>query len=498
MAEAEIPESYHIELTDLPPDSLMRVLDRHLSYYSVPESIKQALAAKRPQIVHSLNNAYNIDRFAHKLSKTQGVDDKTLADLIEVTTNVLVETRRWFSTLSLNQRFYAMLVGLCPDLDKDKLWLVYERMVAALQTKKVELSSPLNFSEEDLLSATGTQTTEIGSLVFENPMHRDFVLAQAKQSYLQQFRFLLPTFAEVVVQHSDKRLPENIDVRVALAAAVGEIGKTGWEHLLPILSGWASHDGATVRTSVAHALRQTAGEHSRKDDILALLRRWQSSGNPRLRWTVAATLERLYPYIPNEAFRILNTLAADTNSHVRSAVAHALSAIARRDLENVLSLIDEWIIDQDSNRRRTAASTFLRLTGEGKRGQLLIRRSEEKARALPILAEICKEGGTQLGKVMNILRQWVMSGDKELQQAIEDTLLDVCEKEMPNIREALVAELTNNWAEGENEEVYKFSVVLIDRIRRLPSPLEFEPDQGGTDEPPDFEIHGIVDDWTIA
>jgi hypothetical protein len=83
-------------------------------------------------------------------------------------------------------------------------------------------------------------------------------------------------------------------------------------------------------------------------------------------------------------------------------------------------------------------------------------------------------------------------------QSIEDSILGTCTNVSSEIRDSIISEIKNEWVQSEDETLYRFSVVLIDLIQKLPEseepqiPTQYfvfdDNDEIDDDEDNDFEF----------
>lgn len=501
LVESEIPEQFKIELSSLSTSDLQKVLKKHLMHYDLSDASKSILEEKKQQIVSALRTPHAIDRLFQIISRRPVITAPEVDDILSKISNTVLDAKLWFQSLGANQRYYAMLAALCRELDRNQLWVVYEKIVLALRSKKVNIDTPLNFSEEELRSSTYTVLTEVGSLEFQDTVYRDQVFLQIKEAYLQQFKYLLPVFSEIVLNNSSNQNSQNRDMRISLAIAVGEIAKTSWvESFTGILDVWANHPEITVKSAVAHAIRQTATEKSRQKDISSILSRWKSSPNSNLRWVSAAICERLYPIMPQESLVALNELSNDKVNFVRKAVAHAVSAIARRDLEESIRIILSWVNTERKRTKRTAGDIFVKLLENSRRLVLALEDDTYRTRLMPLVAELIVQGDEHLKTGLSLLREWIIDSheNQEFLNSIESSLLGICANISVDTRQEVVSEIRNEWIQSEEEFLYRFSVVLIDLIQKLPQSeypqiptqyFTFDDDDDDDDDDDEFEFH---------
>ncbi|KXK13205.1 MAG: hypothetical protein UZ14_CFX002001771 [Chloroflexi bacterium OLB14] len=502
LVDNEIPEQYKIELSPFSTPDLQKILKKHLSYYELSDTSKSIVEEKKQQIISALRTAHAVDRLFQIISRRPIITAQEIDDILSKISNTVLDAKVWFQSLGVNQRYYAMLVALCRELDRNQLWLVYEKIVAALRSKKVNIDAPLNFSEEELRSSTYTVLTEIESLEFQDIVYRDQVFLQIREAYLQQFKSILHVFSDLVLSNSSNQNNRSRDMRIAVAVAVGEIAKASWsEAFTDAFNIWANHPETTIKSAVAHAIRQTATAKIRQKDIAYILSRWKISSNINLRWTSAAVCERLYPIMPYEALNILNELSNDKSNFVRRAVAHAVVAIARRDLEESIQIILAWVNTERKRTKRTAGDVFVKLLENSKRLSLALENDSYRTRLMPLVTELIVQGDEHLTTGLSLLQEWIISSNEnqELLSSIENSLLNICMDVPVDIRESVIDEIQEKWVQSEDESLYRFSVVLVDLIQKLPQsetpqiPTQYfifdDDDNEDIEEDEDFEFH---------
>lgn len=461
LKKSEISDEQHIELEAFDDLALSDVLNNHLTYHSIDIDSKELTKPLREKIVSTLSNAYSIDRFVRNLSRENILSKDILESVLTKTTNVGLDAKNWFNELDPNERYYALLIGLCPELEKEKLWDLYEKVIIALQAKKVKLAHALNYPEGDLMYKSHSRLSDVNSLEFDNLVYREFVLEQVKIVYAPQFKYLSSVFADLVIANKDER-----DVRIALAAALGEIGKASWKNYENIIQKWAQNPDVAIRSAVAHSLRQLASSTERRKEISSLLKKWSNSGNYRVRWTVAAICERLYAFTSEQILPLLQKLAGDDSNDVKNAVAHALVSIAKQDLDLILELVLQWATGENQNQKRTAVKTFWRLINESRRISLALGNDQLKAKLLPLIEESCIAGNMQLYNSLSLVKGWVLSENIELQRELETSLLSAYERATEDVKSGMYGFIKKEWHTSDEDELYRFAVVLLDRMQK--------------------------------
>lgn len=474
LKKSEISDEQHIELEVFDDLALSDVLNNHLTYHLIDIDSKELTKPLREKIVSTLSNAYSIDRFVRNLSRENILSKDTLESVLTKTTNVGLDAKNWFNELDPNERYYALLIGLCPELEKEKLWDLYEKVIIALQAKKVKLAHALNYPEGDLMYKSHSRLSDINSLEFDNLVYREFVLEQVKIVYAPQFKYLSSVFADLVIANKDER-----DVRIALASALGEIGKASWKNYENIIQKWAQNPDVAIRSAVAHSLRQLASSNVHRKETFSLLKRWSNSSSYRVRWTVAASCERLFTLTSEEVLPLLQKLSCDDSNDVKSAVAHALVSIAKQDLNLILDLIVSWVTSKNQNQRHTSIKTFWRLINQSKRLSLALRDDLLKTKLLPLIEESCVAGNVQLYNTLGLIKSWILSENIELQRDLELSLLAAYERANDAARSGMYNYINNEWRIPEEDELYRFSVVLLDRMEE---PLIDEDEEDGEDD----------------
>lgn len=474
---AELSEQYRIGISGLDQTGLADVLTTHLEYYSVTIDPKDIPKPFKEKIASILGSAYSIDRFAANLAREKNLDRLQIENVLTKTANVGLDAKLWFNDLDPNEQYYAMFIGLCPELEKDKLWELYDRLVSALRAKKVSLKDAFNYPEGRLMERTNSHLTDVNSLEFHSPVYRDYVLEQIRSSYSQQFKYLSTLIADLTIANEDVK-----DTRIALASALGEIGKSSWKNYVTIITKWSSSPSKGIRSAVAHSLRQAATGIPQRKEITALLRKWSASPYPSIRWTVAASCERLYPFLPEFSLKVLEDLASDGDKTVRSAVAHAITTISKRDLEFVLDLILDWVVGESVSKRSTATNTFWRLMATSNRLNMLLKDDTTKLKVLPILADSCVAGGLFLQESLNCLKTWIPFLDAMKLPNVEKSLLGAYQAATISNRETILAQLKNTWLTSDDEAIQKFAIVMV-YLMEQQDHVETAPDLGSESAP---------------
>jgi 3-methyladenine DNA glycosylase AlkC len=452
--------------TDIDITLLQNALEKHITYYQIIPEVQKLIKKLSKESIKSLSSFPNIDRFAYKVSLLNNVQDiHTLDLLIKDTTNVNEETKKWFDSLDPNQIYFAMLISLCPDLEKDKLWDLYTRIIKTLHKEGVKLASPLNYSQENLQTATKTFETEIGSLNFANPYDAIYTQKQVAHSYRQQFLYILPIFSSFVLTHKGKS-QESRDARISIATAIGEFGKSSYKQVFRVLTQWAEHEDSTIRSSAAHSLRATAQSDRIHYYIKVLISEWINSPNQRLRWTAAATLERLYYYPKLEEYVIqeLKKLAADSSEFVRRAVRHALNNFSKSDFEEVFSILNDWVDSDNANRKRTAALAFVEIVNQGRRGRgrEYISDPEKLLTSMNIFGELILDRNS-LDYVFQALQPWIELSEPSISANFKVLLLEKYSVASNELKE-LIIERLNYWRKLDKDNLHYYAVILLDDI----------------------------------
>ncbi|MDH7487548.1 MAG: HEAT repeat domain-containing protein [Anaerolineae bacterium] len=191
-------------------------------------------------------------------------------------------------------------------------------------------------------------------------------------------------------------------VREAAHSTMGSLLSAHFDAFYPILRSWARHPSANVRRGVAIAAREAANERKEEwaepllhlvellladreeyvrknlgsyaigDGLLRCypeltlrhLEKWAESDDEQVRWNVAMSFAS---YGGNKqwqkALEILTRLATDERRYVWRAVASALRYIGRRRPEQVRPTLEEWLQDEEHEKRRRPAAVALKYMG---------------------------------------------------------------------------------------------------------------------------------------
>ena len=485
---ANVPDNFVFSIEKLRDENLVKILDKHLIFYGVSEERRDLIIKSGIQIVRELQNATNVDRFVQRIISIDDFNEKTIDQVLDGIANVRKEFTKWFNLLDLNERYYIMLAKLCQGLEKDYLWDLYEKIIKMLQVHKVELKSPLNYTEDGMWRKLGIRETEIGSLGFENQIYSDLLLEQIHNVYRHQFIVLLPVFNKWIVEHKNQYSTNDRFARITIAGAVGEISKHEWRQIIPILDEWATSNSSIVRASVAHVLRRKSGDINQRDDVLFLLDKWKEGTDLKIKWTVAACCERLFPYMPEQMLSVLLNLSKEKSKFVRKAIIHALDSIARSDIDAVFDWIYKGLVNPDILIQSTSAEVFSVLSIENKYFSQQVQDITKFSELQPILRELSSHPWDELLSVMNIFKKWISEDSSDINKLIENIILTNYQKGSLDLKKAILTYI-QNWMDPENIILFKFSSNLHEVIQQIPMPAPNDGEENTDfDDQPNNEI----------
>ncbi len=451
---------------------ILESIQNHLVYYKIAPKVK-GLITKTPEIQENLKNYFDVNRFVQKLKETQPDSKAELLEILVLVKDSIAESKNWFDKLKINYKYFAMFVGLFQDLPVERLWDIYCNAITLLQKNQVEILAPLNYSLQEYQEGTNTYITEVGSLVFENQIFLDYVIEQIKSSYIFSFEKFLRTFSDLLISNYESKPSSNIDLRISIASGIGEIGKVQWiwRNVESILSGWATDRKATIRASVAYALRTIGSDQDQDQDqkVQNLLEEWSKSPNSRKRWTVAAVVERLYfiQSFKDFSIELLYFLAKDSKPFVRSAVAHALAAISKRDFIDIMAmLIDDWLLGESLNRKKTSVDAYFRIIEGSKNGKVFVSNYENIISSFIIFEESIRLGNQFARKALNKIKEWVIQGNHEIIEISKRAISFAFREGDETVKDLIKATVENDWRISENRNLYELAVLLQDDFKR--------------------------------
>ena len=219
----------------------------------------------------------------------------------------------------------------------------------------------------------GFQTSEFGKspvelIEFDNISHQPAVLHHVWIEYDPLRKILVNWLREIVFS--------NYDVRMRVAAAVGELLKYDFNYLKSeILLQWANHEDIRPRVAAAFALGIPVWEGEFAPQVLGLLHHWSNiRNNWKLQWTAAAAFGGLVGLrFPDLALRDIYNISLSEDIRLFSVMNNSIFNIfSAGELSNdyymkVLSTLHNWINSSSNiNSRLIGLLIFLNLLSTSK------------------------------------------------------------------------------------------------------------------------------------
>jgi hypothetical protein len=281
------------------------------------------------------------------------------ADVIRAlkeTVSLEAELRDWFFGLERSEQSFAMMLGIFNGFERSHFWQLYMEAIHTLRSLDPNLTAePLTI----LVERTQPYVSANGTVQFSHPSYQQAILTIIAQSYREYFLELLPVFKRNTIPTEDTlhSLKESYDLRVAVAVALGEVGKERLDDIIPLLEEWAAHPDARVRGAVGIALSQVVQNATRVRPTLRLLHDWARDFSVGYfkRWTAAAALWRIGQIDLDLALPEMRRLTDDSHERVRAAVAYGAIRLGRKNAEEMAPIVQSLGGDEDQYVRLQAA-----------------------------------------------------------------------------------------------------------------------------------------------
>ena len=433
-----------VDVLPLPEGDLSTLLEKHFIYYSIPDEWWPTaidVASK------SLEHPYQYDLFAMRLQRLEARPRKPQLEVIvrDIKDSAL-NVRVWFNGLNPNQRYFAMLVCLLPGLSLDDLWQLYEKLFVFLKGQGIRLDPPLNYGREDLLESIQARRSEFGTVEFNSPIFAQGALTQAQYNYREQFRLLLPKFAEALESSVlDKRRGAR-DRQLALTTAISLLGQADLGWVRPILFKLAQHAEHNVRVAAAAVLRRICDVETQQPLVANLLAGWASDKDrARVRWTAAAAYSKLPRTMVTGSLKTLGKLAAD-NDFVRNEAAYALEHLFPRAPDDVIAALNDWLVDGDLTVASTVRKAVRGISNDSRIQASHFREAARQDAFWPLLDNIIRLGSTEQAKAgLSLLRSWLdREGNNDQNEALEEKMLATA-RMLGEKRHALFKNTLSEW-----------------------------------------------------
>ncbi|MEN1680454.1 MAG: hypothetical protein AAGJ46_12750 [Planctomycetota bacterium] len=352
--------------SELPPaevrTALATTLQSHLDYFhrnpsagfTISNRMRSSVEQADEFILGRLSSCVQVNELLSRVSQvdldtttgTSGAEPDAesaevppwLADTVErIASPIEHQDRAWFSSLSANERLYALLVSLFGELPLESIHELYSAVTSALKKEGLTVVDYRESGLHDLLrSIHVVEEDGRGTLRFETLWHEQEVERQ-----VANYRDLLWTAMSSVhdwivgVPHRDTET-----LLSSLGKAIGRLGAHHWSHLEGLLSHLSDHDLLSVALIPSWAVEVSIGR-SQRPKALKLLRQWADAPSPRQRRSAA------------RAIAVVHRRLAKAGDPVLIADGPPLSREDRQaslvELENCLAKIAESFNAIDAN-----------------------------------------------------------------------------------------------------------------------------------------------------
>lgn len=485
-----------------PRDVLRKYLEyyRELNGHQLPETLVKLAERNETELIHKLPSRLQIEQFCIQLSHLtiesgSNVEDEdsrvkkmiALADRVGNTSQERL--RQWFGRLSLNQKLFAMLVVLMPNLGFLSLTEFYvEAVKRLLDRKQADTDVVLAFHDPreegvlEILSSINAVETASLQIQFTSPAYRREVRRQIRSYYP-----LLWSLVDLILEFVDffKRA-EHWELRRELGRAIGIIGVEHRSRLTELLSRIAASDYRGVQVVAGYALAEIGKSKRHHQFVTDLLSGWAKSGQVKLMWTAAASVWRVYGNIaeelpPTESIR--NGPVAETEEHfdplselarlltylartsadddVLGSVIHAIRMVARNHAAHMVDVIQVWLNSDESEQLslmgRVAAFD---LFSENRRLDVPPTRRQHQP-LLALVRSLLASEREMLELVMSRLLMWM--ADNEWEVIIHQSFLDIANRASDLEHSALRNSIVQYWMTSENGAAKEVGQALLVR-----------------------------------
>lgn len=489
--------SEHLVLWNQVPDRV-QLLEKHLAWYLTDKRLfvhacKLIDADTVQQLLSTHLLPREIDRLAELLTRVAHGELELEEALARFEARAQQQVAEWFEAhTDLEERTFmislAVLNGasyraaveaderlqslIKPPPGEDKTQ-VHQSVFGSTRSQRVKKSCA-HLAQGYAEAEFGRSPVEI--IVLDNPSFQPAVLHYAWHTYDRLRRPLL-------IWLRDLGFHSSFDVRARVAAAVGELSKYDFVHILrEILLPWANHLNSRARAAAALALGIPAWEGEFAPQVLGLLHHWSSLGNNwRLCWTAAsaygelvglrfpdAALQNLYVIAKTEDVRLFGVLSRSIISLFQAG--HVVS-------DYYLKVLDTLVAWTDDPKAEVVTLTglfiFLNLALEAN-----VKAAPEEGE-WPALLWLVREGEVHRKKVLSLwrlalnsklaresaleaLHQWLLAADEDnrLYPSIEQLIMMLMDQGTGREQERLRFYL-DRWASHSKKETTSAAKVLL-------------------------------------
>jgi hypothetical protein len=403
---------------------LQQVFVNHLVLYETDESATDRIRIEGPVVElasaswgalqKELKDPDQIDEFCRRLGVQERLPDaeglQRLAQ--EISLRRIEAARPWFAGLLPHEKLFAFLVVLFPGRDGRSLHEIFLKVIVRLREQGMNMLDPREVGYEDLLDrirALEGPTHEIG-------FHERAIGAEVEWQ-LKNYNYLLWSLLPLFLEEIEESLgPEAWEMRRSRAAAVGRIGLYRPGRLRETLEKLARHPSDRIATAVGHAFSEVCLRARDADqEVCEALRSWVATGEPRLLWTAASCIWRVYGSLIRSTretretrerlFEILEELIVGFEAKNLGNALFAVKKIAMADPVGMVERLRLWLIGSRPALRRASHIAIRSLFSVAGEASSRKRRPALVELVGPVLAQ-CGEGSKVTAALFAALAKW--------------------------------------------------------------------------------------------
>jgi hypothetical protein len=464
----EIPQ---IRCGDFTLNERKEIIEKHINsgFFTLRRKFTENLLDEKiiAKLANVLKTPNEISAFILAIAREERVPgniDLYLADKAKEISKSNISLDNWFGSLDDLGKYFAITVALFPDLQLQDLLKRFKADNEILQIKKTNFGFPLDLNLEQYLGKANCKISDWGTIEFTDPRISSFVSEQLRRNYFFHFWELARSYSEETKSHP---LPKDIEVRLAYARALGELGKSDIEELDLILREWGKSKYSSVRAATGYALKQICTDPNLVGEVERVIIEWMQDSSSDMQWTSIAASERLYSDIPETVLHILNQLFGDWRT--TRATIHALMSLSRIDLPRIVLLLVDWI-SGDGARQSLHRKIAVRVSSE-----LLLRLNPDNVARRKVILPLVQsllvlQEGTCI-KTMGLMKTWLIrSIDTSCQDDIGKLIGELISSDSMT-SETTIQVLASNWLGGESTKVRELARSILDLYKIINDPV---------------------------
>lgn len=379
-AESAFPDINPLLLINSNNLNFEKILVKHLEYYEthkgyrLSNQVKQVVIETNSNYVNRFQSVTQIDQFCLKVCEIN-VDSKAQIEHVKSQIDFLAnhisnlrqdDLNSWFINLSLNEKFYALLVYCFPSLSSTFLNNLYQQCVQYLRHDGVgKLDDPREQGTIEILSRIHAVITPYQRIEFTNKDYEEEVSRQVESYFL-----FLWSISSILFKYTEELKNAFFwETRQAIGSGIARIGKANEAELVVLLLKFGTHSERGVRVLPGYTLAELCKEEKYWDFAYELLRSWVNSNDPVLPWTVAATVLRVVESVNNvgreQNFEndakdnaieyskkllalFTNILRKNPDDEIKSSISFTLNQLSHSNPELVVYIIQQWFDEDDT------------------------------------------------------------------------------------------------------------------------------------------------------